>query len=203
MNIYVSKEDKDFFIEKLKEIPVIDEYILDRERLGKEKIKVVASNSTNEAIEEIVFALPVNSMIVDQTEYPGKEYILCVGEITTENFSWLISLNVSFSIITRKEKTIRFNAWVHFKQLEDVFNSKKIEQLSSINGEIKNETFFLIEAIEKYENVLFENISKYTSNFIIRENAIYVKILMKDFTEIYNSIENKFSKIEIIEENAS
>lgn len=200
MNIYISKSHKDIFIEKLKEIPIIDDYILDRERLGKEKIKVLTNTNTSDVITELADILPVDSMIVDQVDYPGKEYILCVGEISFSDFSYLKEKNINFSIVTKKQETFRFNAWIHFSQLEDIFQSGKVFHFSSINGQIKEETFFVIEVHANEIDDMHKSITAFSDAFIIKDNKIYVKLLMQQFTKVFEQIKDKYTKIEIIDD---
>ena len=202
MNVYISKANKNYFLEKLKEISIIDDYILDRERLGKEKIKLVTEANSNDTIKELISILPVESMIVDQTEYPGKEYLLCIGEVAFENFNFLYEMNVHFSIVTIKENVIRFNAWVHFSNLLELHESKKVDNFSSINGKIEDTTFFIFEGTEDHVNIIYDEISKYSSEFIIKENKIYVKLLLQDFCKVYENTKETYNRIDIIDEES-
>lgn len=203
MNVYISKKYKDLFLEKLKEIPTIDDYILDSERLGKEKIKLQTNGQINNSIAELVEILPIDSMIVNQVEFPGKEYLLCVGEVTISNFAYLQDNNLNFSIITKKDEAIRFNAWIHFSKIESIFTSNKVENFSSISGKINEQTFFIIEIEESHVNNIHKFISTISSEFIIKDNKIYVKLFMHDFTRVFHQMQGNYNKIQIIDERVN
>lgn len=200
MNVYISKKFNDFFIEKIKEITTIDDYILDGERLDKQKIKIKTNTRTTDVISELLDILPEDSMIVDQSEYPGENYILCVGEIERSQISELLNKDIIFSIITLKKETVRFNIWVNFSQIESIFNELKIINFSSINGKIREKTFFVIEFKKEYVNEFHKIVSMFSNDFIIKDNNFYVKLLLNDFSSIYKEMEGKYEKIEIIDE---
>lgn len=203
MNIYVSKEYANVFLENLKEIPIIDDYNLDRERLGKEKVIINSKAQNIDVLTELISIMPIDSMIVDQVEYPGKQYILCVGEVNPINFQKLVEIGVEFSILTMKSDHLRFNAWVDLNKLQQIYTSEFVNNLSSINGMIEENTFFVIESADGKVNEIHNIISEYSNEFIIKNDDIYVKLFMKDFSSIYSRIESLFKKIDIIDANSN
>jgi uncharacterized protein YnzC (UPF0291/DUF896 family) len=200
MNIYIPKNESKEFLEKLKEIRIVDDYKLDSSRFGKEKIKIQSRYSNVENIQYLLPYLPQQSVIIANTEYPGKEYILCVGEINFSDFYSLKETDAIISIITKYPSTIRFNAWVHFSKLNEFFHNKFIKNLTSINGKIGSKTYFIIEAHENDIDFLHKIITNYSNEMIIKENKLFVKLLLHDFSKLYEQIQNNYEKIEIIDE---
>lgn len=201
MNIYISKEYTNVFLENLKEIPIIDDYNIDRERLGKEKIKLHSESPTTDVFSELIKIMPVDSMIVDQIEYPGSQYILCVGEINVTNFVELTKLGLEFSILTMKDTHLRFNAWVRLDKLNQLYSLNQVSKLSSINGAIEEYTFFVIEAADGSINEIHKVIAEFTNEYIIKGKEVYAKILLQDFSKVFHKIADLYLKIDIIDAN--
>lgn len=199
MNIYVCDKNKKEFLEKLKEIQIVDDYYLDRSRFGKAKIKVESKYNDYDKINLLMPYLPENSLIVDQTEYPGKEYLLVVGEVSFFDFDKIKNSSISFSILTKQRQGIRFNGWIKIEELEKYYHKPYINNLTSINGKINNETYFLFET--KFIEDVSELLHHYSDGIIIKNNEIYVKLLLQEFIEVYKKIKAKIEKIDIIDED--
>ena len=202
MNIYVSNEMKNILLEKLKENQIIDEYILDRERLGKTKINIRSKENSFNTIKELIDILPNNSMVVDQIEYPGNDHILCVGEIEYNKINYFEEKDFILSIVTKKENYLRFNAWIKYENIEEIFHEKNIKNFSSINGKIIEKTFFIFETEKDKTDYVYNTLSTYTNEIIIKEEKIYVKLLLQNFTEAYKKLKKEIFRVEIIDEES-
>ena len=201
MNLYIPKFLADIFLEKLKDIPTIDDYILDKEQLGKQKVILDAPSLSCKDYQSLVERLPAESMIVDKLDFPGKEYFLCVGEVSVDHFSSLINEEISISIVTKKNDRIRFNGWVKYEDILYFFDIPYIEELSSINGLIENETLFSFSVEKDHLGTVYQLLMESASRVIIKNNKIYVKLLLEKFVSVFPKVKEKYKNLEIIDKN--
>ena len=197
-HLYFTKNSH-LFLDKLKEISIIDDYILDKSRFGREKIKVESKYNTPEKIQQLLPYLPIDTVIVNETDYPGNEYFLLVGELYLSDFFRLNDEKLIISILTKKEETVRINAWVSFSDLEKISKSDYLFDLTSMNGKIDHETYFSFETKSEWFNDAYEIISIYSSDYIIKDNKLYVKLFLQDFSKVYPKVRTLCDKIEIID----
>lgn len=199
MNIYIPKNQTQIFLRFVKDLTIIDDYILDSERFNKQKIIIHTKAASNEVFTHLLFNLPQDTMIVDDIRCPNKEYILCVGEVSFSDFSILKQDGIKISILTIKSDRVRFNAWIHLSLLNRLYQTNKIKKFSSMDGQIEKESFFVLEGQESVEEEMFELVSSHSSEYIIRENKIFVKLLLNNFEILYPKISKLCEKIDIID----
>lgn len=201
MNIYIPTKNQPDFLKKLKEIKIIDDYKLDRSRFGKEKIMIDSRLKKQEKMELLIPYLPTDSIMVYDTEFPGKEFILCVGNVNYDDFSNLLRENIKLSIITKKVDHIRFNVWLPLSDVYDFKQKSYIKNLTSINGKIEKRSYFIIECQENQIENVKEKISMYSTDMIIKGENIFVNLLLKDFSELFEMIREAYERIEIIDQD--
>jgi len=199
MNVYILQKYLNVFLEKLKENDNIDDFILDKVRLGKQKIILSSKTNMYDTIESLVPSLPKHSLIVNDTEHPGHEYILCVGEIPISEISFFQKNKLDLTIITKKNGKIRFNSWIHLSKLEELHTTNIIENFSSVNGKIQKHSYFIFETDRHRIDLLCGILSNISNEYIIRDNKIYVKLLLKDFTKSFNQLKKRYTYIEIVD----
>lgn len=200
MNIYVPDHGSSIFLEKLKEIHIVDDYKLDTSRFGKKKICLQSPFHPKEQLRYLFPHLPIDTVLVYNKEYPGEKYLLGVGEIHLQHIPQLLQESWILSILTKKEDYVRFNAWVPYDELEHFYETNWCNNITSLNGKIDMVTTFLFEADSNVLETLQQILSPYNSEMIIKENGIQVKLLLQNFTKLYPKLRSINTTIHIIDE---
>lgn len=200
MHIYIPKKKSAFFLDKLKEISIIDDYILDSSRFGREKIKVESKWNTPEHIDQLLPYLPKDTVIVDKTDYPGPAFFLLVGEVHITEFDRLKEEQIQLTILTKKDESVRINGWVPFSQLETVYQLDYLTDVTSMNGQIKDSTYFAFTSTPESLPTLVRHISTHSNDYIIKDRTVYVKLLLQDFSTLYATSGFHAEKIDILDE---
>ncbi|QST02339.1 hypothetical protein IMZ31_23085 (plasmid) [Pontibacillus sp. ALD_SL1] len=201
MNIYIPKKEVLAFIENFKENLNIDVYKSDVERLGKQKVSVSSRLRKAETMGSLLRDLPKHSMIVDKVEYPGKEYFLCVGEVSFSDFSALLKEKIDVSIVTKMEERLRFNGWVKYEDIVSLYETSYIFELSSINGLIKARSTFVIKPLSQHLQSVYQKARVVADEVIISGEKIYVKCSLEKFVCYFSEIHEEYNKIDIIDED--
>lgn len=199
MNLYINKKNNEEFLKKLKEIRIIDDFIFDRERFGKQKIKLKSKHHILEVALEILPFLPQETMIVNKTKPSNKDDLLCIGEIAYSDFFRLKNEDVEISIITDKNDRLRVNFWIDLKNLNDFYKKNYIKNLSTVNGQIKKMIAMILVSKKNNVNEMFKNISKYSNEFIIKGDKFYITMDIEKTKEFIIEAKEYYKSIEFID----
>lgn len=197
MNLYIPLNHLNIFLQNLKEFPKYDDYKLDGERFGKQKIVFNKIQDKSQFFDYIFPLLPNNCMFVFPDTIKSRHYTLTIGLIDIENLSYLKEIDAIPSILTKKDNQIRFNAWIHNSLLEKVRTDNLIDTFSSIKGEINEKPYFIFSS--QYIDELLPLIATESNEYIIKSNEIYVNLSLQFFSRQYNELAVLFDKAEIVD----
>lgn len=196
MILYVPINELNLFLQILKDFPNYDDYMLDGERLGKQKIIFNKNFSENQFFEEIFPYLPLNSMLVFSAEKTKDTHILCVGDIDFHQLHYLSKLNIVPTIFTKTGDRIRLNVLVPYETINNIFQDGLIQNFNTINGEIDEYSLFLLET--DYIDELLSIISRTECQYIIKNNKIFVNLSLKFFCDSFHEISPLIEKLDIV-----
>lgn len=200
MNIYIEEKYVKFFLGKFKDFSFIADYHLDGLQFDKQRVVIRSLLSPHETLEQLLPHLPINTIVAANTEYPGKRYLLCVGEIPIDQFSYFKKEAISLSIITMKESTVRFNAWIDGSQIIDLFRHPDIHEFSSINGKFKEKTHFILEVEEAQLPFVTRQLSTYTDEYLVRDDKVYLHIELRLFENMMADLGDAYQSIVVFDE---
>lgn len=200
MNLYIPLNDLNIFMQNLKDFTKYDDYFLDGERLGKQRIVFTKIEKENQFFEDIFPFLPSNSMLVfSEIMNNNKDFLLCVGDVDINNINYLIDANVIPSIYTKTEDRVRLNFWVSCSDLNKIYNDGVVSNFNTIKGKINERPFFVLETSNV--NSLLNNIQQDTNKYIIKNNKIFVNLSLTFFCENYEILSPLLEKVQIIDKD--
>lgn len=200
MYIYLLKEKESEFMFFLKENSLSDDIILDRNNFNEHKIKLHIKSESLSLIANHFLTMPTGTMFTNQLESPGKEYILCIGDVDDYDFFVFLKSINRCAIATRKSGGVRVNTWVHFEDLHSLRESRLIHNLTSTSGTIGEFVWIYFEPFTKKHSKLVEKVFLYSDECIIREGQFYVKCLTHDFSDLMKEVSDCYERYEIVDE---
>ena len=203
MYIYLLKNKEVKFLHFIKEIGQSDDIILDRNIFNAHKIKLLIQPLLFSTIANHFLSMPEETTVTHQIENPGKEYILCIGEVNEDDFFVFYKKieQKNVALITRQPRKVRVHIWVHYNDIYSLFASKVIHSFTTIGGQISERVWVRLECEKKKHSEIREKVFTYSDECIIKDRQIYVKCLTHEFSTLIGSIIADVNHYEIVDED--
>jgi len=199
MNLYIPLDSFKIFEKKLKELQKYDDYYLDGNRFGKQKVCFPSARNAKDFLDKVFPILPENSAFVHNPTHVEKDYMLCIGTINSSNLHYLKNKHIIPSVVTKRANTARLNIWVSCSYLEEIRVQQQIQEFSSMKSVIVEKPYFVFSTFAM--DSLLQLISPLTNEYIISKNKMYVNLSLNVFCQEYNHFSPLLEKVEIVDKN--